>query len=124
MTASSGVTAALLVQAGWTGVDDILTGKDNFFSAYNPHAEPGGLIDQLGERYEVTRTNIKKWPVGSPIQAALDALQGLRAQHSTTRERGDAMSSPVVRQPVPISGPRRIDIASGHELGYSIEART
>jgi 2-methylcitrate dehydratase PrpD len=82
MTARSGVTAALLVQAGWTGVDDILAGKDNFFAAYNPHAEPAGLIDKLGERYEVTRTNIKKWPVGSPIQAALDALENLRAQKS------------------------------------------
>jgi len=82
MTARSGVTAALLVQAGWTGVDDILAGKDNFFAAYNPHAEPAGLIHQLGERYEVTRTNIKKWPVGSPIQAALDALQALRTQRS------------------------------------------
>jgi 2-methylcitrate dehydratase PrpD len=82
MTARSGVTAALLVQAGWTGVDDILAGKDNFFAAYNPHAEPAGLIDKLGERYEVTRTNIKKWPVGSPIQAALDALENLRAERS------------------------------------------
>lgn len=81
MTARSGVTSALLVQAGWTGVDDILSGKDNFFAAYNPHADPAGLIDRLGERYEVTRTNIKKWPVGSPIQAALDALTILRKQH-------------------------------------------
>src|ERR1700676_4356073 len=78
MTARSGVTSALLVQAGWTGVDDIFSGKDNFFAAYNPHADPAGLIDKLGERYEVTRTNIKKWPVGSPIQAALDALDSLR----------------------------------------------
>jgi 2-methylcitrate dehydratase PrpD len=81
MTARSGVTSALLVQAGWTGVDDILSGKDNFFAAYNPHADPTGLIDRLGERYEVARTNIKKWPVGSPIQAALDALVILRKQH-------------------------------------------
>ena len=81
MTARSGVTSALLVQAGWTGVDDILSGKDNFFAAYNPHADPAGLIDKLGERYEVTRTNIKKWPVGSPIQAALDALAILHKQH-------------------------------------------
>ena len=81
MTARSGVTSALLVQAGWTGVDDILAGKDNFFAAYNPHADPAGLIDKLGERYEVTRTNIKKWPVGSPIQAALDALAILGKQH-------------------------------------------
>ena len=80
MTARNGVTAALLVQAGWTGVDDILSGKDNFFAAYNPHADPAGLIDKLGDRYEVTRTNIKKWPVGSPIQAALDAIEMLRRQ--------------------------------------------
>src|ERR1700726_4362005 len=80
MTARSGVTSALLVQAGWTGVEDILSGKDNFFDAYNPHADPAGLIDKLGERYEVTRTNIKKWPVGSPIQAALDAIETLRTQ--------------------------------------------
>ncbi len=80
MTARSGVTSALLVQSGWTGVDDILSGKDNFFDAYNPKADPAGLLDKLGERYEVTRTNIKRWPVGSPIQAALDALEILRKQ--------------------------------------------
>jgi 2-methylcitrate dehydratase PrpD len=81
MTARNGVTSALLVHAGWTGVDDILSGKDNFFAAYNPHADSAGLVDNLGERYEVTRTNIKKWPVGSPIQAALDAIEILRKQH-------------------------------------------
>ena len=80
MTARSGVTSALLVQAGSTGVEDMFSGKDNFFAAYNPHADPRGLIDKLGERFEVTRTNIKKWPVGSPIQAALDALEILRKQ--------------------------------------------
>ena len=45
MTAGSGVTSALVVQAGWTGVEDILSGKDNFFQAYNPHADPAGLIE-------------------------------------------------------------------------------
>src|SRR5437660_12718681 len=70
MTARSGVTSALIVQAGWTGVEDISPGKDDFFAAYNPHFDPAALIEQLGERYEISRTNIKKWPVGSPIQAA------------------------------------------------------
>jgi 2-methylcitrate dehydratase PrpD len=81
MTARSGVTSALLVQSGWSGVEDIFSGKDNFFAAYNPHADPAGLTEKLGERYEITRTNIKKWPVGSPIQAALDALEILMKQH-------------------------------------------
>jgi 2-methylcitrate dehydratase PrpD len=80
MTARSGVTSALVVQAGWTGVEDIFSGKDNFFEAYNPHADPAGLTEKLGERYEIARTNIKKWSVGSPIQAALDALEILRKQ--------------------------------------------
>ncbi len=79
--ARDGVTAALVVQSGWTGVDDILSGPDNFLVAYSPQANPAGLVDKLGERWEVTRTNIKKWSVASPIQAPLDALQNLLAQH-------------------------------------------
>ncbi len=84
MTARSGVTAALLVQSGWTGVDDVFSGADNFFMAYAPKADPAGLIDKLGERYEVTRTNIKKWTVGSPIQAPLDALEILLKRRPMT----------------------------------------
>src|SRR5271165_4116958 len=75
MPARNGVTAALLVQAGATGVDDVLSGQDNFLADYAPQADPSKLIEKLGERYEITRTNIKKWTVGSPIQAPLDALE-------------------------------------------------
>jgi 2-methylcitrate dehydratase PrpD len=81
MGARDGVTSALVVQSGWTGVDDIFSGADNFFLANAPWADPAGMIEKLGERYEVTRTNIKKWPVGSPIQAALDAIENLRKRH-------------------------------------------
>jgi 2-methylcitrate dehydratase PrpD len=75
MPARSGVTSALLVKSGWTGIDDILSGDDNFLLANTPHADAAGLIDKLGERYEIAGTNIKKWTVGSPIQGPLDALE-------------------------------------------------
>ena len=75
MPARSGVTSALLVHSGWTGIDDILSGDDNFLLANAPHGDPSALIDKLGERYEITRTSIKKWTVGSPIQGPLDALE-------------------------------------------------
>ena len=78
MTARDGVTAALLIQSGWTGVNDAFSGDDNFLVASSPKADPAGLVDKLGERYEVVRTNIKKWTVGSPIQAPLDALESVR----------------------------------------------
>jgi 2-methylcitrate dehydratase PrpD len=125
MTARSGVTAALLVQAGWTGVDDILTGKDNFFAAYNPHAEPAGLIDQLGERYEVTRTNIKKWPVGSPIQAALDALQGLRAQRSFEAAQVSEVAVRLATDEAAIVNNREIpDICLQHVMAIALLDKT
>jgi len=71
----SGVTSALLVRSGWTGIDDILSGDDNFLLANSPHGDPATLIDKLGERFEIVGTNIKKWTVGSPIQGPLDALE-------------------------------------------------
>ena len=77
MPARNGVTAALLVHAGGTGVDDVLSGADNFFQAFVPKNDPAMLVDKLGERYEITRTNVKKWTVGAPIQAPLDALETL-----------------------------------------------
>lgn len=75
--ARNGITAALLISSGATGVDDIFSGEDNFFQAFAPEAKPEGLINKLGERYEVKRTNIKRWTVGSPIQSPLDALAAM-----------------------------------------------
>jgi 2-methylcitrate dehydratase PrpD len=78
MGARNGVNAALVVHSGWTGVNDVLSGPNNFVESYNPKADPAGMIDQLGERYGVVQTTIKKWTTGGPIQAPLDALESLR----------------------------------------------
>jgi 2-methylcitrate dehydratase PrpD len=125
MTARSGVTSALLVQAGWTGVDDILSGKDNFFAAYNPHADPAGLIDKLGERYEVTRTNIKKWPVGSPIQAALDAIEILRKQRAFEAAQVQQVSVQLATDEAAIVNNREIpDICLQHMVAVMLLDKT
>jgi 2-methylcitrate dehydratase PrpD len=94
MAARNGVNASLLVQAGWTGVDDVLSGSDNFFAAYGPQADPNKLVEGLGTRFEVERTNIKKWTVGSPIQAPLDALWNLMQAHPF---KPDEVESVIVR---------------------------
>jgi 2-methylcitrate dehydratase PrpD len=125
MTARSGVTSALLVQSGWTGVDDLFSGSDNFFQAYNPHADPSVLVDKLGERYEVVRTNIKKWPVGSPIQAALDALEILRQQRSFDAEQVQQMTVRLATDEAAIVNNREIpDICVQHMLAVSLLDKT
>ena len=81
MGARNGVNAALVVRSGWTGVNDVLSGPNNFVESYNPQADPAGMIAQLGELYGVVVTTLKKWTTGGPIQAPLDALEIMRKRH-------------------------------------------
>jgi 2-methylcitrate dehydratase PrpD len=94
MPARNGVTAALLVRSGWNGVDDVFSGDDNFFQVNAPTGKPAVLIDTLGERYEIVYTDIKKWTVGTPIQAPLDAIENLRRKRPFD---ADDVKSIVVR---------------------------
>ena len=52
----------------------MFSGEDNFFQVNAPAGNPAVLIDKLGERFEIVNTDIKKWTVGTPIQAPLDAI--------------------------------------------------
>jgi 2-methylcitrate dehydratase PrpD len=74
MPARNGMTAATMVAAGFTGVDDVFSGERNFFQAYGAEPDPEKLADGLGERFEILGTNIKKWSAGSPAQSAIDGL--------------------------------------------------
>jgi len=70
-----------MVAHGFTGVDDALSGERSFFVAFGRKPEPEKLAAGLGETYEVMNTNIKRWSVGSPIQAPLDALLHLMQEN-------------------------------------------
>ncbi len=77
MAARNSITAALMIEDGYTGVDDVFFGNPNYFDIYVDKPKRKELTDQLGKRFEVIRTNIKRWSVGSPAQAAMDATQDL-----------------------------------------------
>ena len=82
MPARNGVAAAMMADAEFTAVDDVFSGERNFLFAFSRAPAPEKLTDGLGQRYEVVNTNIKRWAVGSPIQAALDSLAALIKEHS------------------------------------------
>lgn len=81
MGARNGVYAATMVAAGFSAVEDPLSGTHNLFTAFAETARPERLVDGLGDRHEILNASIKKWCVGSPIQAALDSLTALMAEH-------------------------------------------
>jgi 2-methylcitrate dehydratase PrpD len=96
MGARNGVTAALMVQAGFSGVPDVLEGEHNALEAHSTQPRPEQMAADLGKRFYVTETAIKTFSVGYPIQSALDALLTLRRQHGLTAENVDRV---VVRLP-------------------------
>ena len=87
MPARNGVAAAAMVAAGFTAVEDVFSGERNFFVAYDETRrigkppEPHRLVEGLGTTFEIMNTNIKRWSVGSPIQAPLDSLLALIRAH-------------------------------------------
>jgi 2-methylcitrate dehydratase PrpD len=81
MPARNGVAAATMVAHGFSGVDDVFAGERNFFVAFGRKPQPEELVRGLGVDYEIMNTNIKRWSVGSPIQAPLDSLHALLREH-------------------------------------------
>jgi 2-methylcitrate dehydratase PrpD len=86
--------------AGCTGVEDVFSGERNFFVAFDESRrtrrapDPEILVRNLGKTYEIVNTNIKRWTVGSPIQAPLDSLLELIRAHGV---RADDVEKVVVR---------------------------
>lgn len=108
MGARNGVFAAQIVQAGATAVPDPLTGHHSFLHAFGENADPDVLIDGLGGRFEVMDASIKKWCVGSPIQAAIDSMKFLIGEHAVT--------APDIKRMVVTMPDDRIHIVSNRDI--------
>ena len=104
MPARNGTAAASMVASGFTAVEDVFSGERNFFIAYDETRrigkapQPQRLIKDLGKVYEIMNTNIKRWSVGSPIQAPLDGLLELIREHGIKAADVDKLNIRVAHQ--------------------------
>jgi 2-methylcitrate dehydratase PrpD len=101
MGARNGVTAVTMVQAGLTGVRDVMDCEHNVFEALSTQPRPAEMVADLGGRFYVTETAIKAYAVGYPIQAALDAFLTLRRENGLVAENVEHI---VVRLPADGAG--------------------
>lgn len=77
MGAHNGVLATTMVSLGATATDDPFSGKPNVLSVLGDNPSPELLVAELGTRFEVLNTTIKKWTVGLPLQSVLDNVAAL-----------------------------------------------
>jgi 2-methylcitrate dehydratase PrpD len=80
MPASHAILAASMVRAGCDGVDDPFSGGPNWLQAMSDAPDVAELTSELGSRFEVMQATIKKYAVGSPSQAAIEAVVQLLAE--------------------------------------------
>jgi 2-methylcitrate dehydratase PrpD len=103
----------------------VFSGADNFFQGFVPRNDPSMVVDKLGERYEITRTNIKKWTVGAPIQAPLDALDTLLKRHQFSAEQVKQVVVRVAAAEATIVDNREIpDICLQHLIAVMLVDKT
>jgi 2-methylcitrate dehydratase PrpD len=83
MPARNGVSAAIMVAMGFGGVEDPFGGRHNLFASIGEAPRPELVAQDLGARWEIADASIKKWCVGSPIQAVLDAVTAILGSRPT-----------------------------------------
>jgi 2-methylcitrate dehydratase PrpD len=82
MPARRGAEAALLVEAGFTGIGDPFQGEPGWlnstiFKGANSDFNPDYLTKDLGKRFELPLVGYKKYPVGGPTQTAIELMLNL-----------------------------------------------
>jgi 2-methylcitrate dehydratase PrpD len=86
-SARSGVVAAQLAKAGWTGIPDPLFARNGYYITFNQGCEyPEVLTRDLGQKYYVELV-FKPYPGGRPTHTAIDsALALVRQNDINTRD--------------------------------------
>jgi 2-methylcitrate dehydratase PrpD len=103
MPARNGVTAALLVQSGYTGNRDVLEGDQNIIKTLAP-CDARKLLSELGQKFTITSCLVKKYPVGSPMMETVDATLAMLSKQPI---RPQDIEKVVIR--IPASGARTVN---------------
>jgi 2-methylcitrate dehydratase PrpD len=100
----NGVTAAQIARFGFTGPPRILEGKHNPFLAFVGAAGPAierVLTSDLGSRFEIARTSLKKYACCRQIHAPLDGLFRIMAANDLS---GEDIAELSTRVPTSMAG--------------------
>jgi 2-methylcitrate dehydratase PrpD len=79
--AATGLMSAYISQAGFTGAQKILEGKQGLAAGMTSDANPGKLVDQLGSRWALAETSFKYHASCRHTHPAADALLQVMLAH-------------------------------------------
>jgi 2-methylcitrate dehydratase PrpD len=103
--AGTGLMSAYLAQAGFTGAQHILEGKQGLAAGMSSDADPNCLIDRLGERWASAETSFKYHASCRHIHPAADALLHVMQAHRIEPSAIDRIVAHVHQGAIDVLGP-------------------
>jgi 2-methylcitrate dehydratase PrpD len=115
--ARNGLWSALLAEKGFAGPPEPLAGSQGFFAVMDEPVNWSGLLDGLGESWQVANNSIKPYPSGFVIHPLLDlALDWRRAHPKAVVETVRARGNPLLLQRTD-----RPEVRTGREAQVSLQ---
>ena len=115
--ARNGLWSALLAAQGFAGPPEPLAGAQGFFAVMDEPVDWSGLLDGLGQSWQVGNNSIKPYPSGFVIHPLLDlALDWRRANPGSAVDKVRARGNPLLLQRTD-----RPDVKTGREAQVSLQ---
>lgn len=117
--AATGLMSAYLAQAGFTGAEHILEGKQGLAAGMSSDADPSKLIDGLGKRWALAETSFKYHASCRHTHPAADALLQVIRTHNLQPKDIAKVETLVHQGAIDVLGPV-IDPATVHQSKFSM----
>jgi 2-methylcitrate dehydratase len=127
MAVRSGVEAALLARAGYTGPENVLDGKEGMFHCLGPDWNVSKLTGGLGTAFKIRECGMKAYPTEALTHTPITAtLYLLRENELTPDDVREVRIDTIARAADILSDPSKYDPrtkeAADHSLPYCIAA--
>jgi 2-methylcitrate dehydratase PrpD len=117
--AATGLMSAYLAQAGFTGAQHILEGKQGLAAGMSTDADPSKLTDQLGSRWALAETSFKYHASCRHTHPAADALLQVMLAHKLKPSDIAKVETLVHQGAIDVLGPVT-DPATVHQSKFSM----
>ena len=117
--ASTGLMSAYIAQAGFTGAQHILEGKQGLAAGMSSDADPSKLVDRLGSRWALAETSFKYHASCRHTHPAADALLQVMLDHQLKPSDIAKVETLVHQGAIDVLGPVT-DPATVHQSKFSM----
>jgi 2-methylcitrate dehydratase PrpD len=117
--ASTGLMSAYIAQAGFTGAQHILEGKQGLAAGMSSDSDPGKLVDRLGSRWALAETSFKYYASCRHTHPAADALLQVMLANKLSPCDIDKVETLVHQGAIDVLGPVT-DPATIHQSKFSM----